>query len=67
MREGDTFHEGGAFHINRRSGSSGLNLTCDGLLLGMRVEGHKEFPDEAPPRAGTFVKVVIINTPSFVL
>jgi hypothetical protein len=24
-------------------GSSGLNLTCEGLLLGMRAEGHEYF------------------------
>jgi hypothetical protein len=55
-----------SLHTNHRSGSSGLNLTCEGLLLGMRVEGYREFHDEAPPRAMTFALFVIINIPSFV-
>jgi hypothetical protein len=35
--EGDAFGE--PPHRFRRIGSSGLNLFCDGLLLGMRVGG----------------------------
>jgi hypothetical protein len=35
--------------------------------LGMWVEGIKEFPDEAPPHARTFIKIVIISTSSFIL
>jgi hypothetical protein len=50
MCEGDAF-KGESAHINRRFGSSGLNLACEGLLLRMRSEGRKEIPDEASPRA----------------
>jgi hypothetical protein len=34
MREGDAFEE--SIRINHNFGSSELNLTCEGLLLGMR-------------------------------
>jgi hypothetical protein len=30
-------------------------------------EGHKEFPNEAPPRALTFADTVIVNTPLFLV
>jgi hypothetical protein len=55
------------FRINHSASSSGLNLACDGLLVGMHDEGHKEFPDEAPPPARTFVKIIIISISSLVL
>jgi hypothetical protein len=35
---------------NRRIGSSGLNLTCEGLLLGMRAGGHGDSQTEAHPQ-----------------
>jgi hypothetical protein len=34
---------------NRGIGSSGLNLACEGLLLGMRAEGHGDSKTEAHP------------------
>jgi hypothetical protein len=52
MYEGDAFCGGGggeSVHINHRFNSSGLNLACDGLLLGMQSKGREEIPDEAPP------------------
>jgi hypothetical protein len=39
--EGDTFKES---HEYRRIGSSGLNLTCEGLLLGMWAGDPTEIP-----------------------
>jgi hypothetical protein len=38
-------------HINCRFGSPGLNLPCEGLLLGMRSRDRKGIPYRAPPRA----------------
>jgi hypothetical protein len=35
---------------NRKIGSLGSNLACEGLRLGMRVEGHKDSKTEAHPR-----------------
>jgi hypothetical protein len=43
------YRGGGSVRTNHRFGSSGLNLACEGLLLGIRSEGHEEIPDEAPP------------------
>jgi hypothetical protein len=34
---------------SRRIGSSGLNLACEGLLLGMWSGGHGDFKTEAHP------------------
>jgi hypothetical protein len=42
MREGDAFGE--SVCINRRFGSSGLNLAYEGLLLVMQSRSHKEAP-----------------------
>jgi hypothetical protein len=42
IREGNTSRE--PIRITRRFDSSGLNLACEGLLLGMRSEGRKEIP-----------------------
>jgi hypothetical protein len=58
---------GESVHINCRIGLSGYNLTCDGLLLGMRHEGHKEFSDEASPHALTLADTLIINTPMLII
>jgi hypothetical protein len=41
MREGDAFRN--FRKINCRTDSLGLNLTCQGLLLGMRAEGPERF------------------------
>jgi hypothetical protein len=35
---------------NRRIGSSGLNLACKGLLLGMWAKGHGDSKTEAHPQ-----------------
>jgi hypothetical protein len=37
-------------HKNHRIGSLGLNLTCEGLLLGMWAEGHGDSKIEAHPQ-----------------
>jgi hypothetical protein len=29
-------------HKNHRISSSGLNLSCEGILLGKRAEGHRD-------------------------
>jgi hypothetical protein len=42
MHEGDASKE--LICINHRFGSSGLNLAYEGLLLGMKSEGHKDTP-----------------------
>jgi hypothetical protein len=47
MSEGDSFLE--SPHKDRRIGSSGLNLACEGLLLGMRADGHGDYKTEAYP------------------
>jgi hypothetical protein len=47
MREGEAFR-GEPVLINCRYDSSGLNLSCEGLLLEMQDEDRKEDPDEAP-------------------
>jgi hypothetical protein len=36
-------------HRNCRIDSSGLNLACVGLLLGMQAEGHGDSKTESPP------------------
>jgi hypothetical protein len=64
MCEGDAFRE--SLHINHRSDSLGLNLACDGLLLEMRTEGHKELPNEASPRARTFDSFITTHISSLV-
>jgi hypothetical protein len=38
-----------SLHNNCGTGSSGLNHACEGLLLGMWAEGHRDSCDEAPP------------------
>jgi hypothetical protein len=35
---------------NCRIGSSGLNLTCEGLLLGMQAKGHRDSKTVAHPQ-----------------
>jgi hypothetical protein len=42
MREGDAFGE--SVRINHMFDSSGLNLACEGLLLGKWSEGCKDTP-----------------------
>jgi hypothetical protein len=39
--EGDTFL-GESLRNNHRTGSSGLNLSREGLLLGMRARGYRD-------------------------
>jgi hypothetical protein len=41
MRDRD--FQGNLVHINHRFDLSRLNVACEGLLLGMRAEGHTEF------------------------
>jgi hypothetical protein len=60
MREGDIFGE--LVRINRSFSSSGLNLTGEGLLLGMQKGGHKETPTKLHLTRRTFVSITIANT-----
>jgi hypothetical protein len=50
MREGDTFW-GNPDWISRRLNSLGLNLACEGLLLGMQDKGPSRFRLRSLPRA----------------
>jgi hypothetical protein len=53
---------GEPIHINHSFGSSGLNLACEGLLLGMRKGGHKEIPMKPHHAHMTFTHIMIDNT-----
>jgi hypothetical protein len=53
---------GEATCINRTFSSLVLNLSCKGLLLGIRGEGNKELPDDGSPRALTTIDIMAVNT-----
>jgi hypothetical protein len=53
---------GESVRINRSFGSSGLNLACKGLLLGMQKGGHMETPMKLHLTHRTFVGIAIVNT-----
>jgi hypothetical protein len=48
--------------INHSFGSSGLNIVCKGLLLGMRKGGHKENPTKLYLAYWTFINIMTVNT-----
>jgi hypothetical protein len=48
--------------INHSFGSSGLNLACEGLLLGMRKGDRKETPMKLHLTQRTFINIMIVNT-----
>jgi hypothetical protein len=47
--------------INHSFGSSGLNLACEGLLLGMRKGDRKETPTKLHLTQRTFINRTFIN------
>jgi hypothetical protein len=67
MDEGDTF--GGILvRANCRSSSSGLNLSCEGLLSGMQSRAHKATPVQSPTlRLGPSLTSQQLSPLSFVL
>jgi hypothetical protein len=60
MHEGDIF-TGGSIRINRRFGSSRLNLACAGLLLEIRDEAARRSPMKLHLAHLTFAYTVTIN------
>jgi hypothetical protein len=53
--------------INYRFGSLRLNLACEGLLLGMRAEGPKRFPQFSLTALTRLQKYELIVSPSFLI
>jgi hypothetical protein len=68
MSDGDAFLESPL--KNHRINSMGLNLACEGLLLGMQAEGHRDSKTEAHPRIQIFTNLrpemkVVVHLRSF--
>jgi hypothetical protein len=42
-------HMGKSVHTNHSFGSSGWNLACEGLLLGVWIKDHRETPHKTAP------------------
>jgi hypothetical protein len=53
---------GESVRINHSFGSSGLNIVCKGLLLGMRKGGRKENPMKLYLAYWTFINIMTVNT-----
>jgi hypothetical protein len=52
---------GESVRINDKFGSLGVNLVCEGLLLGMGKGGHKEIPMKLYLTHWTFINIMTIN------